>query len=223
MWETVVKWIRGAVEYVKLEQNHVWSSRRVPIVNDDETAFLRLMDELQSGSEEAAQELLRLYGDHIYRVVRQRLHQRMRTRFDSSDFVQIVWKSFFANLEVISKFRRSEQLIGFLVRITSNKVIDEFRRNLMMQKANINRECSLNDSRAGIQPELPARGDTASEIAMAREWWSRITKDQPAHYVEILELRAEGATFKEIARKMKLNERTVRRVIRKIADQLSEL
>lgn len=223
MWETMVKWIPGVLEYVKFERYLLWNFLLVPIVNDDETAFLRLMDGLQSGSEEAAQELLRLYGDHIYRVVRQRLHQRMRTRFDSSDFVQIVWQSFFANLEVLSKFRCPEQLIGFLIRVTSNKVIDEVRRSLMMQKANINRECSFSDSRAGIQPELPARGDTASETAIAKEWWSRITKDQPAHYVEILALRAEGATFNEIAQKMKLNERTVRRVIRKIANQLSEL
>jgi RNA polymerase sigma factor (sigma-70 family) len=193
----------------------------VPIVNDDETAFLCLMDELQSGSEEAAKELLRLYGDHIYRVVRQRLHRRMRARFDSADFVQIVWKSIFANIEVLSNFRCPEQLIGFLVRISSNKVIDEVRRALIMQKANVNRECSLNDSRAGTQPEVPARGDTPSEAAMAKEWWSRITENQPAHYIEILALRAEGATFQEIAREMNLNERTVRRVVRKIATELS--
>lgn len=199
----------------------------VSIMNDsfknDESQFQRLMGELRSGSEEAAEELLRVYGDHIYRVVRQRMHQRMRTRFDSADFVQIVWQSFFAHLDEISRFQRPQDLIRFLARVATNKVVDEVRRSLVMQKANVNRERSLNDSQTGVHPQLRARGNTASETAIAKEFWNRITRDQPARHIQILAMRAEGATIREIAREVKLNERTVRRIIRSIAIRLSEL
>lgn len=58
--------------------------------------FASLMQRVREGSQDAAHELFQQYGPHILRIVRRKLHKTMRSKYDSSDFVQAVWASFFA-------------------------------------------------------------------------------------------------------------------------------
>jgi hypothetical protein len=46
-----------------------------------------LMERIQEGSQDAVRELLDQYGSHLVRVIRRRLSQRLRSQFDSADFV----------------------------------------------------------------------------------------------------------------------------------------
>lgn len=180
-----------------------------------------LMKRLRDGSQAAARELLEFYGDHVYRAVRRRLNRQMRAKFDSQDFVQAVWASFFADLNVISNFDRPESLIAFLARVASNKVIDECRRRMKAQKRDIERDQPIEDSEFGTQSSsLAAEQPTASEVAIAKEQWSRLVDGQPTHYRKILELRAEGSTYNEIAQSLGVNEKTVRRVIIRLSERL---
>ncbi len=183
--------------------------------------FAFLMAGVRSGSEESVRELLDLYGDHIYRAVRRRLNQQMRSKFDSQDFVQAVWASFFANLPVITHFSRPESLVAFLARVASNKVIDECRRRMQTQKADVTRERSVESTNASPRVSLATTEPSASEVAIANEQWGLLVKGQPPHYRRILELRAKGATNDEIADQLDLSEKTVRRVIRKLIKQLA--
>ena len=54
----------------------------------------QLMRSVREGSEDAARMLFDRYAPHIRRVVRRKLHQKLRPQFDSVDFVQDVWASF---------------------------------------------------------------------------------------------------------------------------------
>ena len=67
--------------------------------------FRDAIDQICSGSEEAAWNFIETYGPHIQRVVRRRLHQSLRSKFDSVDFVQMVWASFFADPQRIAQIR----------------------------------------------------------------------------------------------------------------------
>ena len=183
--------------------------------------FRDLMDEVHAGSEAAAVRFMDLYAEHIYRAVRRRLNRVLRPRFDSQDFVQAVWASFFGHRSQIVKFDRAEELIAFLSRVAGNKVIDAFRHRLQTQKANVNRERSIDDDlRQGVIPV--GKEPAASQVAIAKEQWERMTKDVPSHYRRILELRAEGETHKRIAELLDLNEKTVRRVLRRLRSRLEE-
>ena len=143
----------------------------------------------------------------------------MRSKFDSQDFVQAVWVSFFANVPTISRFDSPDALVAFLIRVASNKVIEECRRRLQGQKYNVNRERSLNSSvlRSGLSPKTNA--PTPSEFAVANERWGQLTHGQSSRDMQILKLRADGATLTEIAEKLDVSERTIRRFIRRLSDQ----
>ena len=83
---------------------------------DDEQDFRDLMRQVQAGSEEAARRLCDVYGSHILRVVRRRLPDHLRSKFDSIDFVQDVWASFFADPPQELGFDNPNALVAYLVR-----------------------------------------------------------------------------------------------------------
>ncbi len=110
--------------------------------------FRSLMARVREGSEDAAWELVNEYGDAIRRAVRRVLNERMRSKFDSLDFVQIVWNSLFRVRDKLERFDRPEELTAYLVAMAHNKVGMEVRRRLMTQKYNVGHEESLDQRHA---------------------------------------------------------------------------
>ena len=168
----------------------------MPNVDDQ---FVRLMAEVRAGSDEAFCKLLRQHGDRIYRTIRRRLHRKVRVQFDSQDFFQQVWLSLYANRDVFSRFKYSRQLVAFLCTVARNKVVDECRRRLIAEKRNVHRERSHDNSEITRRSNLTANVPTPSEVAIANEEWLRLISGQPEHYKRIVELRADGASYDEIA------------------------
>lgn len=175
--------------------------------------FRDLMRRIQGGDEEAVRQLLDQYGAHVFRAVRRSLSRAIRSKYDSQDFVQSVWKSFFTRREELKGFDTPDQLIAFLTRVAGNKVIDQGRHHLRTEKADVTRERSITDRDC---VRTPAHDPSPSEVAVANELWGRIIAGQPEHYRRILDLRAAGYTYQQIADELKINERTVRRVLNKL-------
>jgi RNA polymerase sigma factor (sigma-70 family) len=183
---------------------------------DNPHEFNVLMERVRAGSEQAARDMLRLYGEHVLRVVRRRLNRKLRSKFDSSDFVQAVWASFFAKAPARCTFDRPQALVAFLATLAQNKVVDAVRQRFQRQKYNVNREHSLDGSTAAEAAELAARQPTPSQVAVANEEWHRLIDELPAHYQRMLELLRAGHTQREIAQELGVNEKTIRRVIEKL-------
>jgi RNA polymerase sigma factor (sigma-70 family) len=183
----------------------------VATVVDNE--FEMLLKQVQSGSEAAAWTLVETYGPHVLRSVRRLVDHRLRRRLDSQDFVQAIWASVFARPQKLLAMRQPEELIAYLAAITRNTVIDEARRQRDFKKRAVTREQSLEDATAAAGDELRCRQPRPSEIAIAREQWERLARDQPEHYRRIIALRLQGHTCQAIADQLGLSERTVRRVL----------
>ena len=177
-----------------------------------EESFSHLITQIREGSEAAAWQLIELYGPHIHRVVQRHLDRRLRGKFDSIDFVQAVWASFFREPALIRDFRTPAEVVEYLATSARYKVFDEARRRLGSRKHNIRRELSLDDSAIGSDPRI-ATGPTPDEVAMAREAWDELISTQTMRHQEIVRLRFLGASFPEIAEKLEINERTARKVI----------
>jgi RNA polymerase sigma-70 factor (ECF subfamily) len=181
--------------------------------------FKKLMEGVRDGSEDAARELLNSYGEHILRVVRRKLSRELRSKFDSVDFVQAVWASFFADIHERRGFDHPRALIAFLVTLAQNKVIDAVRQRMQTQKYNVNRERALDGSVSADGMGLAAREPTPSQVAIANDEWRRLLAELPTRYQRMLELLREGHTQKDIARELGVNEKTVRRVLEKLTGE----
>jgi RNA polymerase sigma-70 factor (ECF subfamily) len=179
--------------------------------------FQDLLQRARESCDQSARELVERYGPHILRVVRRRLNRRLRSKFDSVDFVQAVWASFFALPMEKYQFDRPEQLVEFLMGLARNKVVDAVRQRLVTQKYNIERELPIHDSAVHEQLDLAARGPTASQVAIAKEEWERLQDVERTRDDRILHSLGTGLNLQEIAREIGVSEKTVRRVLRRRA------
>jgi len=170
------------------------------------------LDRIRAGDERAARELLARYEAQVRLVVRRQLPRLLRSRFDSLDFLQSVWASFFRRLRAgPEQFEDPRYLVTFLARVAHNKIVDQYRR-AASRKHDIRREEPLSEGGSRTR-ELIAEQDTASELAEAQEAFDRLRDLLPAGRREILGLKAEGLSSREIGERLGLSERTVRRVL----------
>lgn len=183
--------------------------------------FDHLLSRVRRGSHAAVEELIEQYRPYVVRVVRRRLNKRLRTLFDSSDFVQTVWKSFFADRGNLGSFQTPDSLVRYLAVMARNKVVEEFRRRFQTEKRNMNREQLLESSSVDRSAALVAKQPTPSENAVARERWDGLLEGRPDRHQEIVRLRAEGFNCQEAALLLNINEKTVRRIIKKLEAEQS--
>ncbi len=178
-------------------------------IDPDLAGFLQ---RIADGDDEAARELLIRYEPEVRLVVRRQLPRLLRSRFDSLDFLQSVWGSFFRKVRrEPAEFEDSRHLVAFLARAAKNKVIDEYRR-AGSRKADMHREEPL--WAEGDRPrDLAATGDTPSQVAEAREVFGRLRDLLPEDRRQLLELKAQGLSSREIGDRLGISERTVQRVL----------
>ncbi len=178
--------------------------------------FTSLIRRVREGSEDAAWELVNQYGEAIRRAVRRALNERLRSKFDSLDFVQVVWNSLFRVRDKLDRFNRPEELTAYLVTMARNKVGMEVRHRLMTQRYNVGHEESLDQLQAMGCMDVASPQPSPIDVAIARERWDRLLEGQPQHYRQIIQLRLQGHTFESIAHAVHLDERTVRRFLKRL-------
>ena len=187
-------------------------------MNDSATQFRTLIQQVQQGSHEAAQQLADAYGPHVRRYIHRVLSRDLRSQYDSLDFVQLVWASFFHQPEDLPHIDSPAQLVSYLVSMAQFKLLDEERR-LHTQKNDVAREerIDLPDK------HITSRDPTPSAVAIFREEWDSLVNRQPAEVGRVVQLRYEGATYQEIAAALQINEKTARRTIdRLVRDRQQE-
>jgi RNA polymerase sigma factor (sigma-70 family) len=168
------------------------------------------------GDQAAFNQLLDRFENEVRMMVRGRLPKTLRGQFDSMDFVQAVWQSFFVDLRDSSQeFENARHLRKFLDGMARNKVFEQHRRLTKTEKYAVKREERLYVRRGDreVERELVARGPSPSETVQAGERLAQLTAGRPPREVEVITLRYQGLTLEEIAARTGICERTARRII----------
>jgi RNA polymerase sigma-70 factor (ECF subfamily) len=190
-----------------------------PPSQGDDSDIPEFLRRIAAGDQDAARELLTRYESEVRLVVRRQLPRLLRSRFDSLDFLQSVWGSFFRRVKGgPAEFEDSRHLVAFLARAAKNKVIDEYRR-AGSKKGDMHREEPL-WTHGEQARDLPAAGETASQVFEAREAFGRLRDLLPADRHTLLELKAQGLSSREIGEKLGISERTVQRVFEDLRHRL---
>jgi RNA polymerase sigma factor (sigma-70 family) len=175
-----------------------------------------LVDRLTVGDASAADALYAELAPYLQLVVRRNLPRRLRSKFDSIDVVQSVWADFIDGLHAGRwRFDSAAQLRAFLLKSTRNRLIDRVRQ---FRRA-IEHERPLNVSATG--PQWECREPRPSEQAQAADLWARLLTVCPPEHRELLRLKGAGAPLALIADRTGLHIDSVRRVLRKLAKQMS--
>ncbi len=149
------------------------------------------------------------YQQRLVRIAEQHLADRLRWRVEADDVVQSVFRTFLHRAqEGQFEFENRDELLSLLVTITLNKIRQRVRYH-MRQKRGIDREQSLENLAEVGQPQpTPVQQAAMSE----REEYIQTMSEQQ----QLISLRLENRTQKEIAGIMGCSERTVRRLFKRI-------
>jgi RNA polymerase sigma factor (sigma-70 family) len=180
-----------------------------PVISD-------LLARAKAGDETAIREFLCRFEPEVRVMVRGRLPKLLRTQFDSMDFVQAVWQSFFADLRRTSRqFDSVRHLRGFLAGVARNKVYEEHRRLTRTKKHALAREQSLYVRRGSreVELELVSPDPSPSKAAQAADRLAQLIAGCSPLEAQVITLRYQQMTFDEIAGQTGISERSVRRII----------
>ncbi len=165
------------------------------------------LEQAKSGDAEALGRLLDRYRDVLKRLAERQLFTRLAVRMDASDVVQ---QTFLEAHHGFGKFEGQTvpELLAWLQRILHHNILGLIRDHATLQKRDVRREQSLDDSHAAStqREELDARSSTPSQKVMRTEEEDRLLRaiaTLPADQREAVRMRhLEHLPLAEIARRM---------------------
>jgi RNA polymerase sigma factor (sigma-70 family) len=174
----------------------------------------------RKGDEAAAQELFDRYVDQVMKLARRHLHRPMAGRVDPEDIAQSVFRTFFIRARQGQfQIEEADDLCKLLARITVHKT---FRQIAFHKRAKRDTHVETGEPQEMLLNRL-ASGPTPQEAAaFVDQLENFLGKLQPIER-QILELRMEGHNNLEIADKLGISDRKIRRLgerIRGLAENL---
>lgn len=181
-----------------------------------------LLQRVRAGDDAAATELFDRYLSRLIGLAKKRLSPMLARRVDPEDVVQSAYRSFFAGAqEGRFELSRSGDLWRLLAAITLNKLRTQAKRHTA-KKRTVTNEQSLaaNSSLMGVSPEQIDREPGPDEAVALAEQLERTMRGLKPIERQMLELRLQSYTIDEIADQVERSERTVRRLLERLKEQL---
>lgn len=166
------------------------------MLSDEE--FAELMDQARSGDADAARKLVDLYEPEIRRAARMRLtDSKLRRIVDSIDICQSVFGRFFEAAQSPDgvDLKEPSQLLGFLVTMTRNRVVDEYRRQTAQKRDPGEMVDAQDNMLVGDSPGPRTVVETQDLLITIR---ARLSEEELA----IADLRYDGSSWEEVAQKL---------------------
>jgi RNA polymerase sigma-70 factor (ECF subfamily) len=165
-----------------------------------------LLKQARQGDREALGRLLEAQRAALYRLAQRQLEGRIAVRVDASDIIQQTFLEAHRGFEQFAA-QDAQDLAGWLKSILDHKVASAIRDHTILQKRNLRREQSMDDSQgreAPLKQELDAGITSPSQKAIRGEEEQRLNQALaalPDDQRESVRLRhLEGWALADIAR-----------------------
>lgn len=190
----------------------------------DTVIFRNLMLEFQGGCPEATQRLCHDYQTSLLQAVRRRLHNRLSSSPASQDWVTDAWMSFVADPPRGARFINREALVRYLAWSANRRAAVESRGNSRGCHPDLALEPRINYVYATREfANETVMSDATPYASGARGPDSRRQKHlqhRPTIHERIATLLRQGLTHREIAEALHTNEKTIRRLVRRIEPEV---
>jgi RNA polymerase sigma-70 factor (ECF subfamily) len=165
-----------------------------------------LLEQALQGNQEALGRLLEAERTNLRRLAERQLKGRIAVRVDASDIIQQTFLEAYRSFPQFAG-RDAREWVAWLQRILEHRVAGAIRDHLLLQKRDLRREQSLDDSHGGEAPlkqDLDAGLTSPSQKAIRGEDAERVSqalKALPEDQREAVRLRhLEGWALDDIAR-----------------------
>lgn len=175
--------------------------------------FQQLLEACKRNDPAATAEFVQRYLPLIRIAVRRRLDVAMRGRFDSLDFTQDVWYSFFRCALDRKDFESEKDLVAYLCQMGRLKVLEEHRHQTTAKVGLLRTQISCNLN------EEPSPDPSPSTIAIGNDEWDNITASLPQRHREMLNMLREGHSQTAAAEAFGVSLKTLQRLLRRLVDR----
>ena len=187
--------------------------------------FKNLLLRLQAGDNEAGAAIYGQFASRLIALARQKLDPRVREKLDPEDVVQSVFLSFFhrhAGGEF--EIHNVESLWGLLSLITIRKCGHKIE-HFYAACRDVARESKPRtlDGEASRFWEAISDGPTPSQALLLAETLEGVMQPLDERQRKILTMSLQGYEHAEIATQLQCSERTVRRVLERVREQLEQM
>lgn len=204
--------------------DHAADSR---IANPQEsvTSAKALIERWRRGDDEAAASLCNRYFERLLHLINDRLARRFRARFDAADVCQSAMRSMFRRVKDPKyAFEQDAGVWSFLLEIALNKLHNRVRHESakkcdpLREQAPPAHEGGAVDLFVGL-----SREPSSAEVAEFRDLLAQVLKRLSREERRFLVLQMRGHSQKEIAQKLELCTRTIRRMSLRIRQKTEDL
>jgi RNA polymerase sigma-70 factor (ECF subfamily) len=172
-----------------------------------------LIKKCRSGDQEAARLLFELYAERLMTLAKWRVGARLTSRVDPEDILQSVFGTFFRRLrEGHFQFQDQDDLLRLLVRITLHKTLKQISYQTAAKRDPHQEVGQEVESNEGLGQVL-AREEPPDVAIAFMDQWEAIMRRLGSQERQILEMRMQGFTNEEIAKKLGIYDRKIRRLV----------
>jgi RNA polymerase sigma-70 factor, ECF subfamily len=190
---------------------------------DDQTSDNELIESWRSGDGSAASVLYQRYLQKLLNLVSHHLSAKFNPRFDAEDVVQSVFMSLFRRARKGDfTFEDDEDFWKLLLTIALNKVRNKVRFHQADKRAASREVRNADDEGSGgyILNRL-SQDPTAAETVAFADLFTAVIDCLDPREQQLIHLRLEGYTQQEIAARLQVDERTVRRMFVRIRERVA--
>ena len=190
---------------------------------DDPERSQRFIQGLCAGNEAVLFEFCQCYAPQLNRLADKYLGAKMRRRVGPEDVVQSACRTFFRRARG-GEFQLTdgEAMWRLLCAITMTKVREHARFH-MRQKRGLDRETPLAAGAENSATNFDARdpNQTPAEATEFADFFEHVRAGMDDEERQVVDLKLQECTNEEVAEKLGISERTVRRIVKRLQTQLT--
>ncbi len=193
------------------------SSEESPLTDD---VWKDWITGVRQGDDTAVLEMWDRYGLPLLRLADHNLQERLRRRVDPEDVVQSAFRTVLRRLQG-GEFQLTDdsQLWKLLCAVTLNKSRRQARLH-NQQKRSMDREVYFQDANEGPLGVSPTPGEAAMLVDLVEHVVSTSGDEEER---SVLLLKLDDRSNSEVAEKLKISERTVRRILSRVRSRVELL
>ncbi len=191
---------------------------------DEHASDSELIDSWRGGDGDAATVLYQRYLQKLLNLVGQHLSAKFNPRFDPEDVVQSVFKSLFRRAKKGDFiFEDDADFWKLLLTIALNKVRNKVRHHQADKRSTSREVVASNIGQPdGYILNRLAQNPTALETVAFSDLFTSVIDCLEPREQQLIHLRLEGHTQHEIADRLQVDERTVRRMFVRVRQRVAE-
>jgi RNA polymerase sigma-70 factor, ECF subfamily len=182
----------------------------------DPNSVEAFVQSLRQGDPDASQKVFDQYVDKLVAMARKRISQRLASRIDAEDVVQSVFRTFFHRTkEGEFEFHDPEDICKTLAKITMHKVFRQVAHH-QAAKRDAGREQGSGDEGHDLVVNLVSREPSPEETTELLDHMENFLSKLKPQEREILEMRMQGFSTVDIAKRLGILDRKIRRLMERL-------